>query len=205
MITYSDACQDIFALSLFNNNKLNFFLDIGCADGVSASNSLLLEQYGWSGILIDNRLDQINLSKQKRINNNIHCIDATDKYCLEHVLEISNCPETIDYISLDIDHFSFTCLERFPFDKYKFKFMTFEHDLYTNHESVFDRKYKAPELLKSFGYEKLIDNILVWGRMPYEDWYISNEYTDIIDLFQNLTNVRPEKALDTLLQSGLKI
>lgn len=46
--------QDHFALSLLGGLREGFFLDSGASDGVSVSNTLLLERaYGWLGICVE--------------------------------------------------------------------------------------------------------------------------------------------------------
>ena len=46
--------QDVFALCANEFSRDQFFLDIGASDGVTLSNSILLERsYGWSGIAIE--------------------------------------------------------------------------------------------------------------------------------------------------------
>src|SRR5690349_12765331 len=46
--------QDLLVLELLGGMRGGFFLDSGAADGVSSSNTLLLEQsYGWKGICVE--------------------------------------------------------------------------------------------------------------------------------------------------------
>jgi hypothetical protein len=201
--TYADTFQDAFALQLLGQNK--FYLDIGCSDGINKSNSLLLEENGWDGILIDYGHQQIDSCRQSRKSKNVFCFDATDGSKILEALEQSNCPNNIDYFSLDIDHPSFTCLQNFPLSKYRFKFMTFEHDIYAPRSDTIERKEKTPILLQKFGYTRFIDNIHIYGHGPYEDWYISNEYTDIINLFKDQSNIYAHDALAILIESKLQI
>jgi hypothetical protein len=50
---YSQAGQDKFVLSLFNENYEGTFVDIGCSVPKIINNTLLLEENGWYGISID--------------------------------------------------------------------------------------------------------------------------------------------------------
>ena len=48
----SQIRQDVFVLSELRFKKNGFFVDFGASDGISASNTYLLEkEYGWTGIL----------------------------------------------------------------------------------------------------------------------------------------------------------
>jgi FkbM family methyltransferase len=52
--SYSQICQDIFVLSVLDNKKNGFFVEIGAGDGINFSNTYLLEKnYGWNGILVE--------------------------------------------------------------------------------------------------------------------------------------------------------
>ena len=51
---HSQANQDLFVLNFTNYvGKKGFFVEIGAGDGVSISNTYLLEKIGWTGILVD--------------------------------------------------------------------------------------------------------------------------------------------------------
>ena len=50
----SQLLQDIFVLLALSEKREGYFVEIGAADGIHNSNTLLLEQdYGWSGILAE--------------------------------------------------------------------------------------------------------------------------------------------------------
>lgn len=54
MTSYSQLGQDRIVLSLLNNKRNGYFVDVGAYDGVELSNTYLLEtQYGWDGICIE--------------------------------------------------------------------------------------------------------------------------------------------------------
>ena len=48
-MSYSQAGQDLWVLDKI---KKGYFLEIGAYDGIKFSNSLLLEENGWEGLLI---------------------------------------------------------------------------------------------------------------------------------------------------------
>lgn len=69
---HSQLGQDIFCLTFYNNKREGYFLDIGACDGVSFSNSYLLEdEYKWKGLLIEPMKSIIPVLKEKRPNSMI--------------------------------------------------------------------------------------------------------------------------------------
>lgn len=177
METYSDAYQDIFTLKLFNSTPSGYFLDIGCSDGVDKNNTLILERHGWNGILFDRESYHIENSRKNRRNPAVQQ-DISKPNVMRATLQELSAPKVIDYISLDIDQASLTCLQNFPLDEYRFKFMTFEHDLYSGRPDSIDRKNIAPQLLQEFGYIRIANNVL-WNNLPYEDWFVDPSYFDM--------------------------
>lgn len=54
--SYGDAQVDLYILEIFKKKipKTNeFFVDVGANDGITGSNSLLLEENGWKGLLVE--------------------------------------------------------------------------------------------------------------------------------------------------------
>jgi hypothetical protein len=62
MNSYSQAGQDRFVHALIPGD-VGTFLDIGCA-GKEGSNTLGLEELGWTGILMDSRLNALNCPRK---------------------------------------------------------------------------------------------------------------------------------------------
>ncbi len=53
-LSYSQLKQDLNVVKFFNNEKELYFLDIGANDGITLSNSFLLEkEYKWTGICVE--------------------------------------------------------------------------------------------------------------------------------------------------------
>lgn len=185
-LSFSDARQDVFTLNLFE--KAGFFLDLGCSDGSSRSNTLLLEQNGWTGLLFDSNPPDLNLARERRSSPCI--LRDLSASSIKEVLDAHSCPRVIDYVSLDIDQASFECLKRFPFGDYEFKFMTFEHDSYANRSDTVERKIEAPKLLHSLGYSTLVEDVICNG-LPYEDWFINPKFftTDLIQKYHKMKGI----------------
>lgn len=187
MYTYSQISQDKFVNLMLGDIK-GFFLDFGCGDGISqhnpcGNNTLLLEENGWNGLSIDLDAHLINIFKTYR-KTNCEALDLLN--CnINDLLVKYNCPSVIDYFSFDIDGASEDVIKKIPFDKFKFKIITFEHDLYAIGAKT---KNTAFEILSSNGYERLIDNVILKPHGAVEDWYIHKDFFKDTELLY-LSNV----------------
>lgn len=176
--SYSQVFQDRFALTLIGDN--GFFLDIGCGWdhlGIN-SNTMLLEQHGWSGIGIDGDPTQFSRRKSFTTSNNTTLVlGMLPEVDLPNVLKSLNAPKVIDYLSVDTDPSSMISLVCFPFDDYEFKVLTFEHDKYAGGEP---QQIESYELLTSKGYHRLCTDVRVPESMGegkyFEDWWINPKY-----------------------------
>jgi hypothetical protein len=175
---YSQTYQDMMLLHLFNGKYNGTYLEIGTSEPFKNSNTALIEQkFGWHGIGIEYDQDLVNNYRQHR-KNPVLCIDALiidyNKLLQKYFSNIS----TIDYLQLDIEPSdkTYEALISIPFDKYKFGFITYEHDYYVD----ITRSYrtKSREYLESLGYKLLIPNIAPTDISPFEDWWV---HPDIID------------------------
>lgn len=165
--------QDILVKKLIKNK--GFFLDIGCGDPEYTNNTLLLEKNGWTGLLIDLNKFYINDCKTKRTSNSF-CFDcrhfSKDNW-LNFLLE-NNCPNIIDYISVDINDANIDFIKNFPFEIYEFKIMTFETDFYQCGDK---RKSIAIKILSNFNcYKLLLENAMLLDGRIWEDWWINEKY-----------------------------
>jgi hypothetical protein len=185
--SFSLVKQDVFVAKIIGSN--GYYLDIGCGDGIGQSNSLLLERdYNWSGLLIDNDDNALNQCRHHRPNNkNIFKCDAANPSVMLSLLQENNCPRVIDYISLDIDDASLDGLIALPLDKYEFKLMTFEHDIYVNREICNLKKSESHKILLGLGYKCLAENVFAYeNNSPYEDWFFNPKHIDE-NIFKNIT------------------
>lgn len=53
MQSYSQHGQDVWAFRTLRQKKSGFFIELGAFDGITGSNTLMLEQVGWQGICIE--------------------------------------------------------------------------------------------------------------------------------------------------------
>lgn len=210
---YSQSGQDIFVSQLLNKEN-GTFLDIGAGHPITINNTYLLEtKYNWKGSSIDMNSEFIQLWKDNR-SNPFTCSDAlTLNY--EEYLKDNYKENVIDYLSIDIDNKYVDVLTSMPFDKYKFRVITIEHDYYI-HGDVFRKGER--EFLQKYGYYLLCSNVKNSGNI-YEDWWVhpelvedykyltcdSLEYTDILNKMKAISVLIFSKdramQLHALLQS----
>ena len=198
---YSQAGQDEWVDTFFKSKKNGYFLDIGAYDGVHLSNTYYLEnELGWDGLCIDADTDvykDLNKNRNcKKINiaisnksgiSNFSQAGVSGRISEEGNMEVNttsidkiliefNCPKIIDYISLDVEGHEYNVLEMFPFSEYKFILMTVEHNLYLGSDV---NKKKINEILTKNGYSIYRENVEHMGYQ-FEDWYINNNYLEIL-------------------------
>lgn len=175
---YSDDRQDEFCANLLKFKRGGYYLDIGSCSSVGSNNSYFFESLGWKGVCIEiNSMfnDSYKTRACKYLNEDALEVDY------EKVFKEENFPNSIDYLSLDVDEACLGVLRKLPLDKYRFKVITIEHDSH-----VYGDLYKAPqrEILKSKGYHLLCEDVLnqsgrnIGQEHAWEDWWISPEYFD---------------------------
>lgn len=195
----SEIRQDIFFLNETNFKRNGFFVEIGASDGITFSNTYLLEKnYGYKGILVEPSkyqaknikeirdakliekcvwsesgkilefIDAGNLSTIKNFMNsdsfykeridkkvfNVETISLTD------LLDKSDAPSNIDYLSIDTEGSEFDILAAHNFSKYSFNVITCEHNFTKKRNKIY-------ELLLSKNYQRKFENI-----SKHDDWYV---------------------------------
>jgi FkbM family methyltransferase len=75
-VSLSQNFQDVFALFNVNFKRNGFFVEFGATDGITGSNSYILENnYGWSGILAEpNPVWHESLAKNRRCGISNKCV-----------------------------------------------------------------------------------------------------------------------------------
>ncbi len=189
---YSLSGQDIFVSSLFSNlSKTNYYVEIGAGWPIKINNTYLLEHnFNWKGISIDFDQEMSNTFNKKRINKCLFA-DAT-KINYLNLFASEDLPFDLDYLSLDIDPANQTLLvlSLIPFDTYKFKVITFEHDTYRNGSLI---KIVSRLLLTKYGYLCVYKDVKAAGFGKYEDWWIHPKYISIqegIDAAEKARNLK---------------
>jgi hypothetical protein len=205
--TYSENYQDLFVLYLLNKKTKGIYVDIGSNDGIHHNNTFLLEKYDWNGICIELSSDFNETYKDRKclyLNKNALDVDYLKLFVDQKFSNI------IDYLSLDIDEKSTEVLKILPFDQFKFKIITIEHDGYSHGDKY--RKNQR-QILKNNGYELLFGNVFAEnfngivtdeiisknGKLPYEDWWVNPLYFDKSVLELKQENILPSEIIIKLM------
>lgn len=183
---HSDTYQDLMAISIANGKRNGTYLEIGSCYPYQGNNTALLEEvFDWKGVSVDFNSDFVKEFNSVRKNKTIE-YDAT-KLNYDEVLKSMNFPTDIDYLQLDCEppKVTYEVLQKIPFDKYRFAFITFEHDFY-NDKSAPYRDWSR-SLLISKGYVPIVNDIATsWNRTySYEDWWIHPALVDP-EIFQKM-------------------
>ena len=173
---FSQVYQDIFVLSMLNGKKDGTYLEIGASEPFHNSNTALLEKLGWTGVglEIDNNLIE-NYNKHRK--NKALCKDALAVNYSSLISENFS-SEVIDYLQLDIEPSknTFEAMLAIPFDKYKFRVITYEHDYYVDMTKSY--RDKSRNYLSSMGYTLVVKDISPDNNSPFEDWWVNKELVD---------------------------
>lgn len=175
---YSQVYQDMFVLSMLNGKTNGRFLEVGGADPWKCNNTALLEQlFGWKGTSIDFNENFASSYKTSRPNITVYCTDALGLN-YDDILAPLAVEGVVDYLQLDIEppKSTYECLLKIPFDKYKFRVITYEHD----YPADVTRQYreKSREYLRSKGYELIVNDVSPDGEWNFEDWWVHPDYVD---------------------------
>jgi hypothetical protein len=180
--SYSQAAQDIFALTMLGPKRNGTFLEIGAGDPVHGNNTYLLEhEFGFTGTSIELNESLESVWKDKRPNSALTVADAFE-------FDYSRLPRQIDYLQIDIDEGSLEILELVK--DIRFSVITFEHDCYSGDLWPM---WQSREILINQGYELLVNNVTIepgrgvgGGILQFEDWYVDPLVIDrpMIHLYQ---------------------
>jgi tRNA G46 methylase TrmB len=183
---FSQACQDLFVLAALNGKKNGTYLEIGAAHSYLNSNTALLEKhFDWTGVGVELKQDLADMHKMERKNKCINT-DAL-KIDYEKLLDENFSSHIIDYLQLDIEPSknTFEALLLIPFNKYKFRVITYEHDHYVDVAGEY--REKSRRYLKNMGYTLVFNDIAPNEGSNFEDWWVHKELIDD-SILQNLSS-----------------
>lgn len=191
---YSQASQDDFVDLVLNKQASGYFVDVGggCADPKVESNSLLFEERGWKGIVLDGDVNRMQ-------NRSCICVTAmigdgsSETRKLGDILKENDAPSIVDYLSIDIEGQDFNAVKSFVESGYTFKVATIEHNLYSQNPGVGELKANIFNFLSLNGYVRVVDNAghqasldNLHAGWPFEDWYINPKYTRYKEVIEKL-------------------
>jgi hypothetical protein len=157
-ISRGQVAQDRFVWNILGHKTDGFFLDIGAGHPVSYSNSYALEQMGWTGILCDLHLPDLDIPRTaRRVEGDARLI-----------LWKNFLPLRVDYLSLDTDELSGEVLFSLLQSDSRFSVITIEHDYYLRGPQLMKQER---DLLTRAGYELVCAKVL-WEGHPFEDWWV---------------------------------
>jgi hypothetical protein len=177
----SQCGQESLILSLLAGKKHGHYLEIGAWDYKDDSNTFLLEtKFNWKGLAVE-----ISKKYAKKYNKNRtnYCINSDAlKLNYAEILKRNNFPPVIDYLQLDIDPSinTFNCLLKMPLSDYKFKVITFEHDIHADPQNAIYQSI-GHSFLENHGYQRIAKNVRYNG-FAFEDWYVNPSFVNLSDI-----------------------
>jgi len=170
------ACQDGFVVSMTNQKRNGYFLEIGTNHPIEINNSYILEKkYGWKGLLVEYDGTWEPTYLEHRTSPYI-IQDATtvDYLSLFRKYEF---PKQMDYLQIDLEVSNESTMKALElldatiFPEYTFSVVTFEHDIYTGDH--YNTRERSREIFRKNGYFLLFPNVSNGGiHYQFEDWYI---------------------------------
>ena len=195
---YAQAFQDEFVDIVLKGQKHGYFVDVGgaCDDHKNGSNSLMFEERGWNGIIVDAEPHRM----VGRSCSSAACWigdGSGNTRKLGEVLKENNVPVLVDYLSIDIEGEDFKAVNSFVESGFTFKVATIEHNLYSRNPGVDQLKANIFNFLASNGYVRIVDNAGHTATIknlnsgwPFEDWYINPKYVNYKEAVQKLRSMR---------------
>jgi FkbM family methyltransferase len=198
---HSQVFQDIFILSMLDGKKGGTFLEIGGGFAYHKNNTALLESdFDWKGVSIEFNEICANDYKTYRPNTNVLHANALLLDYSKLIKEYFGDEKVVDYLQLDIEPSANTyeALLSIPFDEYKFRVITYEHDHYVDVSGSY--RDKSREYLTKMGYELVVSNIAEDNESPFEDWWVHPDLVDrkIIDKMKSVSD-ETQNAEDYML------
>lgn len=168
--TFSQAHQDIFALSVCTNKT---YIEIGGNRPKKWNNSFLLEQNGFKGFSIERNT---KWQEQWNTSDRINPIYWDDALTFDYVsaLKENNLTTNVGYLSCDIEPAknTFDALKKVIESGITFECITFEDDRYA--ESIEYDKL-AIDFLKDHGYKLAVKDVYTSNNELFETWFINEQ------------------------------
>lgn len=181
-MSYSQLGQDLKVVEFYNSKKNGFFIEIGASDGISFSNTYLLEsEYNWRGICIEPIPNKYNELINNRPNSICCNLPVYNETGLSVNFDISNICHLISGISINLD----TNKEVIDMNKTTIQLNTISLlDLLDNNNAPsfieyisLDTEGSEYEILRTFNFDKY-----TFGLIDVEHNYVEPRRTQIKEL-----------------------
>lgn len=167
--------QDRFVVEALQGKRNGTYIDIGAGDPIDISNTYVLErEFGWKGLLCekDPVLRAAIIAKRPK---NYVVEDARTSHW-PSLFEAYAVNGWIDYLSLDLEppELTLEVLRAIPFDQFRFRIATVEHDLYRQGHQ---RMVEMASIMYANGYQYVGTAGLKQdgGSVDIEDWWIHQD------------------------------
>jgi hypothetical protein len=127
----------------------------------------------------------------------LHIMEDATTVNFKNEFEMLEFPNIIDYLQIDLDvdnRSTLTVLENLDrdiMDNYKFRVVTFEHDIYRG--DYFNTRTISRNIFEKRGYVRVFSDVKQLNS-PFEDWYV---YPDCVDM-NYINNIRTDESIEGL-------
>ena len=165
--------QDRAVLDILGVKYDGTFVDIGCSLPISISNTFIFEAtFNWRGLGVDiiDFIEGEGQTWKSHRPQTTHIVHDALTLNYSKIFKENNMPQTIDYLSLDLEPPDLTleCLYKIPFHEYVFNAITFETDEYR--EDGQRRTQESRKYLQGLGYN------LIGCINRQDDLYVHSSY-----------------------------
>lgn len=202
---YAQVYQDLFILAVLDGKRNGTFLEVGGAGPFLGNNTYLLEkEFGWKGVSIEYEKKFVDEYRAARPTNVLHedALKLDYKTVIDMALKVPD--GIVDYLQLDIEpaRNTYECLKLIPFDEYKFRVITYEHDYYADVSRSY--REKSREYLKAKGYMLIVNDLSPDGVCNFEDWWVHPDLVSA-ELITKMKDISDgAKAATEYMLSGTK-
>ena len=186
------ALQDKFVLNITEFKRNGTFVEIGSNDPIVINNTYLLEKgFDWTGVMVEYNKTWEPSYKEKRPGS-IHIMEDATNIDYPKVFADAAFPSNIDYLQIDLEvnnGSTFKTLQNLDaniFDNYKFRVVTFEHDIY--HTNFLNTRQESRNIFEKRGYLRVFSDVTNNGQNPFEDWYVHPELVNMGYVKQLMTH-----------------
>ena len=197
METYSQSSQDIFVRFVTENKTDGCFLEIGSNHPQHINNSFILEKdLNWNGLMVEYEPHFETLYKAQRKSKYVIADATTVNYY--NLFQFYNFPTNMDYLQIDLEVTNRSTLQtllnldEMLFDEYKFKVVTFEHDIYRG--DYHNTRAESRRIFESRGYTLIFPDVSDSGN-KFEDWWINKDALGD-NLFDRINKFKTSQSMD---------